>query len=152
MVKTNLRGEMSVMKKDNIEDISLIQAIAHKLKIGTSDEMDKLRSALYPAIVCAIAARGDVESLKQLKKCGIDLCASDYDMRTPLHISVNHGHKNCVSYLLSEGANVHAKDKSNETPLQLAIKNNYYDIVTMLIKAGALLDLPKNRIGDLATK
>lgn len=152
MVKTNLRGEMSVIKKDNIEDISLIQAIAHTLKVSTSDEMDKLRGALYPAIVCAIAARGDVASLKQLKKSGIDLCASDYDMRTPLHIAVNHGHKQAVIFLLSEGANVHAKDKNNDTPLHLAIKNSYYDIVTLLIKAGALLDMTKNRIGDLTTR
>lgn len=92
-----------MIREQNVEDISLIQAIAHTLKVSTSDEMDRLRCALYPAIVCAISARGDVNGLIQLKRNGIDLCASDYDMRTPLHIAVNHGHKEVVRYLLSEG-------------------------------------------------
>lgn len=151
MVRTNLRGELSVMQKRKVEDVSLVQAIANTLKVSTSDEMERLRSALYPAIVCAITARGDVESLIQLKKNGIDLCACDYDMRTPLHIAVSHGHSEVVKYLLSEGVNVHAKDKNNKTPLHYAIKNEQYEIVGMLIVAGALLDLPKNRIGDLTT-
>lgn len=151
MVRTNLRGELSVMSEEKVEDISLIQAIAHTLKVSTSEDMDKLRGALYPAIVCAIAARGDVDSLIQLKKSGIDLFACDYDMRTPLHIAVNHGHIQAVQYLLSEGVNVHAKDKNNDTPLHLAIKNNNMEIVNALIKAGALLDMPKNKIGDLLT-
>lgn len=103
MVKSNLRGELSVISEQKVEDITLIQAIADTLKVSTSDEMDRLRSALYPAIVCAISARGDVNSLIQLQKKGVDLCTSDYDMRTPLHIAVNHGHKEVVKYLLSEG-------------------------------------------------
>lgn len=152
MVRTNLRGELSVIREQHVEDIHLVQAIAHTLKVSTSDEMDKLRSALYPAIVCAISARGDLDSLIQLKKSGIDLCACDYDMRTPLHIAVNHSHIEVVKYLLSEGANVHAKDKNGETPLHLAIKNNHYEIVNILIKTGAFLDMPKNRIGDLVNK
>ena len=152
MVRTNLRGELTVIREKNVEDITLVQAIANTLKVSTSDEMEKLRSALYPAIVCAISAKGDMRSLVQLKKNGIDLCASDYDMRTPLHIAVNHGHIDVVQYLLSEGANVHAKDKNGETPLHLAIKNNAKEIVCILIKAGALLDMPKNRIGDMVTK
>ncbi|XP_075592132.1 L-asparaginase 1 isoform X2 [Dermatophagoides farinae] len=151
MVRTNLRGEMTVIRERRVEDVSLVQAIASTLKVSTSDEIEKLRSALYPAIVCAITARGDVESLIQLKKNGIDLCACDYDMRTPLHIAVSHGHKDVVKYLLFEGVNVHAKDKNNETPLHLAIKNQQHEIIKMLIEAGASLDLPKNRIGDLIT-
>lgn len=152
MVRTNLRGEMTVIRGQNIEDVNLVQAIANTLKVSTSYEMDRLRSALYPAIVCAITARGDVDSLIQLKKNGIDLCACDYDMRTPLHIAVSHGHKNVVKYLLSEGVNVHAKDKNNKTPLHIAIKNQQYDIAKILVDAGALLDLPKVRIGDWLTK
>ncbi|KAI7690235.1 hypothetical protein SSS_06084 [Sarcoptes scabiei] len=151
MVRTNLRGEMTVIRGQNIEDVNLVQAIANTLKVSTSYEMDRLRSALYPAIVCAITARGDVDSLIQLKKNGIDLCACDYDMRTPLHIAVSHGHKNVVKYLLSEGVNVHAKDKNNKTPLHIAIKNQQYDIAKILVDAGALLDLPKVRIGDWLT-
>ena len=106
MVRTNLRGELSVIREQKVEDVGLVQAIAHTLKVSTSDEMDKLRSALYPAIVCAISARGDLNNLVQLKKSGIDLCACDYDMRTPLHIAVNHGHIEVVKYLLSEGKSV----------------------------------------------
>ena len=143
---------MTVIREQKVEDLSLVQAIANTLKVSTSDEIDKLRSALYPAIVCAISARGDINSLVQLKKSGIDLCASDYDMRTPLHIAVNHDKLDVVKYLLSEGANVHAKDKNGETPLHLAIKNNNYEIVNILIETGALLDMPKNRIGDYVTK
>lgn len=102
MVRTNLRGELSVIR-ERVEDISLVQAIAQTLKVSTSYEIDSLRAALYPAIVCAIAAKGDVDNLIQLKKSGVDLSVYDYDLRTPLHIAVNHGHLTVVQYLLSEG-------------------------------------------------
>ncbi len=151
MVRSNLRGELSVIR-ERVEDISLVQAIATTLKVSTGQELDSLRNALYPAIVCAIAARGDIGSLMELKKSGIDLCAYDYDLRTPLHIAVNHGHIEAVQYLLSEGSNVHAKDKNGDTPLHLAIKQQNTEIAAVLIKAGALLDMPKSKIGDLVNK
>jgi lysophospholipase len=103
MIETNLRGELSVYKDCKVEDIELIQAIAQTLKVSTSQEMDALRSALYPAIVCAIAAKGNVEDLVKLRKSGADLSSPDYDMRTPLHIAVSNGHSDVVEYLLSEG-------------------------------------------------
>lgn len=152
MVRSNLRGELSVIREQRVEDISLVQAIAQTLKVSTSDEMDKLRLALYPAIVCAIAANGDLDSLVQLKKMGIDLCVCDYDQRSALHIAVNHEHIEVVKYLLSEGANVHAKDKNGETPLHIAMKSMNYEIISLLIKTGALLDLSKSRIGDMVNK
>lgn len=89
MIETNIRGELSVYKDQKFDDIELIQAIAQTLKVSTSQEMDALRTALYPAIVCAIAAKGDVEDLIKLHKSGADLSSPDYDLRTPLHIGIS---------------------------------------------------------------
>jgi ankyrin repeat protein len=103
MIEKNLRGELSVYKDRKLEDIELIQAIAQTLNVSTSEEMDALRRALYPAMVCAIAAKGNVEDLVKLRKSGANLSSPDYDMRTPLHIAVSNGNSRVVEYLLSEG-------------------------------------------------
>ena len=45
---------------------------------------------------------------------------SDYQKLTPLHLAVEHGHRNVVQFLLEEKAEIEATDESGKTPLFLA--------------------------------
>ncbi|XP_054155879.1 L-asparaginase-like, partial [Oppia nitens] len=154
MIETNLCGELSSYLDTKFEDIELIRGIAQSLRVSTSQEMQALRNALYPAIVCAIAAKGDCDQLNKLNRfSGADLSGSDYELRTPLHTAISNKHKDVVEYLLSEGASVHAKDKNNETPLQMAIQHDLKEIVVMLVQAGAHLDgSSTTKMADMLTK
>ncbi|CAG2105883.1 unnamed protein product, partial [Medioppia subpectinata] len=153
IIESNLCGELSTYLDTKYEDIELIRGIAQSLRVSTGQEMQALRNALYPAIVCAIAAKGDVNELEKLRESSaVDLSSPDYELRTPLHTAVSNGHKEVVEYLLSEGSNVHAKDKNHETPLQIAIRHDLKEIVEMLLLAGAHLDIQPIRAANLATK
>ena len=97
MIETNLRGELTVYKDHKFEDLELIKAVGHVLKVSTSEEMESLRLALYPAMVCAISAKGDLDNLIKLHELGaVDLSQPDYDLRTPLHLAASNGHTKVV--------------------------------------------------------
>ena len=50
-------------------------------------------------------------------------CTSMLGKSTPLHISVQHGHRQMSALLLSFGADVNAKDKQGNTPLHYCTNN-----------------------------
>ena len=57
MIQNNIRGELSSYLDTKYEDIELIRAIAQTLNVSTKQEINALKKSLYPAIVCAIAAK-----------------------------------------------------------------------------------------------
>ena len=59
-----------------------------------------------------------METIESLKKFGADLAASDYDMRTPLHVAASEGKVEMVKYLMQNGASVHMRDRNNDSPLR----------------------------------
>jgi len=46
------------------------------------------------------AFSGDLETLERLKNSGLDIGASNYDKRTPLHLAAGQGHYDVVKYLV----------------------------------------------------
>lgn len=152
MVETNLRGELTVFKERRFDDLEIVRAVAATLNVSTSNELDSLRAALYPAVICALAAKGDLDTIARLATSGVNLSTPDYDLRTPLHLATSSGHEKLVEFLLSEGANVHARDRYGETALQIAIRSESSDIIALLRRAGAdLRSLSREVLGDLLT-
>ncbi|TRY93315.1 hypothetical protein DNTS_029249 [Danionella cerebrum] len=51
---------------------------------------------------------------------------------TPLHLAASNGHLNCLSFLVSFGANVWCLDNDYHTPLDMAATKNHMDCVRYL--------------------
>mmetsp|Transcript_24371 Transcript_24371/g.22146 ORF Transcript_24371/g.22146 Transcript_24371/m.22146 type:complete len:203 (+) Transcript_24371:64-672(+) len=56
---------------------------------------------------------------------------------TPLHIAVQNGHYDIVTFLIDKKAQVNAQNKRGNTPLHMAMAYDYYDCVKALLNAGA---------------
>ncbi|XP_067119873.1 L-asparaginase-like isoform X2 [Centruroides vittatus] len=149
MMQNNLRGELTVTKDVKFEDLDIINAVVRTLHISSSEEKETLRNALYPSIVCSIAAANNLEKLEVMQQFGVYFSTCDYNQRTPLHVASILGHTQVVEYLLHHGANVHLRDFDHKTPLLNAIEHDHHDIIKLLIQAGASLNLPSVNVGDL---
>ena len=83
-------------------------------------EVKSLKATLFPPLMCAAAANGDIQCLRDLREQGGDLNIPDYDGRTPLHLACCEGQLDTVRYLLENGAFVHTSDRFNRKPLDNA--------------------------------
>ncbi len=61
------------------------------------------------------AAKGDMGEIQRLEAIGVSLSCSDYDGRTPLHLSAAEGHTEVVKYLLQKGVKTNVKDRWGHT-------------------------------------
>ncbi|XP_053192274.1 60 kDa lysophospholipase [Scomber japonicus] len=140
LMSDNLRGEMSADRGAAtlcMSDSRFIQIIAKTLSINCTEEMKAICNALTPTLACAATKTGDIEALEALREMGNNLCLSDYDGRTPLHIAASEGYLNVVQYLLSHGASVYARDRYGDTPLSNAVRFRRKEVVKLLRKTGA---------------
>lgn len=98
------------------QDTILSHAAAkHSSQVGERRRsLDRLEEGLInflntPASeLCAAAAEGDLELLKELLAKGIEVDASDYDKRTALHVGASEGHLSVVQHLLNEAGAEHS--------------------------------------------
>ncbi|XP_073683454.1 60 kDa lysophospholipase-like [Garra rufa] len=138
----NLRGEMVADlegAKFSLSDSRFIQIIAKTLSIGCKEELEAIRDAIMPILVCAAAKNGDTEALEAIRNMATDLSKADYDGRTPLHIAACEGNLNVVEYLLSKGVTIFTKDRFGDKPLRNAVQLRHKDVVELLRKHGAHL-------------
>ena len=84
-----------------------------------------------------IAAKGDIEAVKQHLATGVDVNAKDKIKGTPLHYAAAYGHKEIVELLITAGADVTVKDDKGKTTSHYAAVNGRKVIVELLIAEGA---------------
>ncbi|KHN73373.1 L-asparaginase, partial [Toxocara canis] len=133
IVKVKLKKHMITFIK-----IFTVPQLAKYLRITSSQEVQLLRKALFPPLLCHAASKGDVELMENLRESGAILSASDYNGRSALHIAAREGHTNVVRYLLKHGINVHSRDHWDENPLMSAIRSKNVACIEALREAGAV--------------
>ena len=102
------------------------------------DQITSLERTLIPSVLCQCAKQGDTDGLLSiLEHFGSYINLSDYDARTPLHISASEGNFSVVERLLLHGSMVHLRDRRGHSPLWDAVRCRHIPIVALLVKCGA---------------
>ena len=119
-MQCSVRGEMTAQfeavhpatqeivnnKKHSLE---LIEQVARSMNLSSSQEMESLKTVLFPSLLCSVAHLGDVEKLGALENYDADWNVSDYTGRTALHTAAVSGDEEVVRWLLGRGASVHVR-------------------------------------------
>ncbi|XP_013774495.1 L-asparaginase-like [Limulus polyphemus] len=148
MMESNLRGELTVVKHARLEDKDLITGVINAMHLSSAEEIEGLRSAVYPSILCSVTAKGDLEKLEIMRQFGAYLSACDYDFRTPLHVAASEGNVETVKYLLQHGANIHMRDREHKCPMQTAIEFDHHPVIELLKNAGSQLCIHPFALAD----
>ncbi|EGT38922.1 hypothetical protein CAEBREN_28810 [Caenorhabditis brenneri] len=163
MLQANLRGEMTVATKGAMRELDIIPHIAKCLRVSSSQEVQLLRDIILPPMFCNAAKTNDVEILKSLKAAGVNFSATDYNLRTALHVAASNGNIESVNYLLKIGTNVHIKlvldfelhsilkcffrDMFGYNALVCAVKAKAMNCIIAIREAGGFIDASSQKIG-----
>ncbi|XP_025104176.1 L-asparaginase-like isoform X2 [Pomacea canaliculata] len=148
MLGQNLRGEMTTVAQETLSfmDHDLIESVAQTLHLSTHEEVNKLKDALFPNLMCAAAKNSDIPALEKLIEAGSHLSAPNQDGRTALHVACHSGDLRLVQFLLNNGASVHVRDYRGDSPLIDAIHAKNLDIIYLLVQTGAVIPWSKSAI------
>ncbi|XP_046402183.1 L-asparaginase-like isoform X2 [Ischnura elegans] len=137
LVEFMLQKGASVHTKDRYDHTPLNEAVQHdhheiiKLLVNCGAHL-MIPPKVLGEKLCKAAIRGDVTKLKSYKIAGANLNQCDQSGRTPLHVAMLHGHKECALYLLGEGCRMDAEDMMGLTPRDYAAKAGSIGMVTLL--------------------
>ena len=94
------------------------------------------RTALHGLVLASCKPdAGHVEIAKKLIEKGLDINATDFQKRTPLHLAAESNNQEMAEYLLVDcGANVDAKDFNGKTALDYAEQKLHSDMADLLKK------------------
>lgn len=144
----SLRGELSGLVTSPYDELDLIVAVSHHLKLTSSEQKGHLKKILIPAMVTDAIVNGNVTKLSELKSWGIDFNEINEEERTPLHIACHYDNIEVVRFLLSNGANIHIKDRFGNVPLVEAVNYSSKEIIQLLMDNGAHLRMEEKDIGN----
>ena len=101
-----------------------ITAVLGKGAAGKATAAKAEVTEMTAAMLCDAAASGKIEELRRLVlEEGWSVDSSDYDKRTPLHVSASEGLLNVVSFLIEDlGARRSLIDRWGKTPLDDAMR------------------------------
>ncbi|KAL1523439.1 hypothetical protein AB1Y20_018379 [Prymnesium parvum] len=93
--------------------------------------------------MCESTYTGNIERLKVLLNCGLNVDAADYDKRRCIHLAACAGKMEMVDFLLARKTNFNAQDRYGGTPLVDALREGHHDIAVKLLEKGARLLMPE---------
>lgn len=110
------------------------ECAAHVIEKGGLDVM-KRHVITEQTVVHKAAKRGDAKMMTFLSKLpGVRVDVADWCGRTPLFMAAQAGSAECVTVLLSNGADVVAKDRWGGTAFFDAVRNDRQGVVKLLFR------------------
>uniref|UniRef100_A0A1I8EFE5 ANK_REP_REGION domain-containing protein n=1 Tax=Wuchereria bancrofti TaxID=6293 RepID=A0A1I8EFE5_WUCBA len=147
MMVKNIRGELTVTQPKPLRDLEIVSQMTRFLHLNTSHEMEFLRHAVLPQLLCHAASNGNLELLRALRENGANLSAIDYNGRNALHIAASAGHVDAVKYLLTQGVSFQLRDQRDENALVAAVRTKNKACIETLRSAGAVLSISPFQLG-----
>jgi ankyrin repeat protein len=83
-------------------------------------------------VVTATAAPSRPQTAKPATDTKLEIDAVDAHGHTAIYLACVHRRKECVRYLMDEGASISIEDNMNRSPLEYCIENDYFEIVQVL--------------------
>ena len=137
----DLRGELTAERPDqrfSFREREFVDVVARTLaRAGSAEGRDAVERALYPVLLSAAAAQGDVEGLRRMLAAGARPDDTDPDRRSALHVACAEGQLEPCRTLVLAGAPLDLTDREGRTPLMEAARFGHADIVSLLLAAGA---------------
>lgn len=119
----------SAVKANAVECVTLLLAECSNINSLEPQGVSPLHSA---------AELGNIHPLRILLDYGVDPNLVTHDKKnTALHLAAEGGFSECVSLLLSKGANADARNYKGQTALHLAARAQSLECVEMLLSTGA---------------
>ncbi|OQR94988.1 hypothetical protein THRCLA_08042, partial [Thraustotheca clavata] len=134
---------------NSINGVSFFKSIAKKFTFHNFDSLpminlqrkDPRRDSRFvqeeiTSKLLIAAAEGDVCEIRRLRSRGANLNATDYDLRTALHLAAAEGKISVVNYLIKHEAELSPVDRWGGTPMSDAINFGHLHVAQLLTKAG----------------
>jgi len=141
-MQMNLRGELTTRRTStrySLYEKAFVRTVADALSAVTPQDRARVSHALYPVLMCAAAAIGDIEAVRRMLDSGADINAANYDGRTALHLAAAEGHGALVAFLVQRGAMLDATDRWKATPLRDAVAGGHNEVAALLRAQGQSL-------------
>lgn len=135
-------GEIDVDSATNMGTTALIAAASRGQKgfmqMLLSRNADPLRKNWYGTALHCAAESGELSTIQELLRIGLDVNIKDGDGRTSLHCATLSGHTSAMQVLMEQGADVDAKCIGDWTALGYAIVlTHQLEAVRILLANGA---------------
>ena len=146
-MQEDLRGELTPAQAElrfSFREKAFVDTVAAALSRGGQRAGSaQVAQALYPVLLAASAASGDLEGIRRMLRDGAQVDQGDLDGRTALHLAAAEGQLEAVSLLLERGAQVDPVDRWGSTPLLNAVRAGQAPTAARLIAADAQVNHPE---------
>ena len=103
-------AEEHIKKVKLIEKVTVkfsqLREISRLLNIRLLKERMAFELSMTPVLLCWYASIGDIQSIKEMIKLGVDLNIGDYDKRTALHLAAGNGELEVLKLLIDNKADL----------------------------------------------
>lgn len=125
-----------ILSNVNRAAINLSSAPLQKFRVVSNISRHFALSQVEDATaLCNAVAHGDLETVKELVKKGVNVSSADYDKRTPLHIAASEGLVEFCDFLIKAGANINGVDRWGNTPIENAARAKHEEVFKLLTNA-----------------
>ena len=135
-------GQVEVNVATSIGTTALMKAASYGherlIRLFLSRKADPTKENWYGTALHAAADAGQVSSILELVKAGVDVDIRGRQGRSPLHCATVSGHRSAIQTLLDLGADINLVCDNDYTALQYAtLWEQSLEIVQMLLERGA---------------